>query len=107
MPFGADVHELTRAKNRAMIDAYSKDYPGFRHSRARTASLVDVWTHGADHIISGCDWVDFMYHWDTLMLSHFAVDTDALTTASAVAAPNQPPGPTPAASTETRQFSEA
>jgi len=93
MPFGADVHELTRAKNRVMVDAYSRDYPGFRHNRARTASLIDTWTHGADHIISGCDWVDFMYHWDTLMLSHFAIDTDALTIAPAEAISDQPHTP--------------
>jgi glycosyltransferase involved in cell wall biosynthesis len=91
MPFGADVHELTRTKSLLMVDAYSKDYPGFRHDRARTASLIDVWTHGADHIISGCDWVDFMYYWDTLMLSHLAVDTDALD--AAPAALHQPEGP--------------
>jgi glycosyltransferase involved in cell wall biosynthesis len=78
MPFGADVHELTRAKNLALIDAYSKDYPEFRHSRTRTAALIDAWTHCANHIISGCDWVDFMYYWDTLMLTHFAIDTDVL-----------------------------
>lgn len=76
MPFGADVHVLTRAKNKLMIHAYTKDYPGFRHAKARTAALIDVWTHGADHIISGCDWVDFMYYWDTLILAHFAIDTD-------------------------------
>src|SRR5262249_37798948 len=60
------------------IDGYSKDYPGFRHSRVRTEALTDVWTHGADHIISGCDWVDFMYFWDTLTLAHFAIDPDAV-----------------------------
>jgi glycosyltransferase involved in cell wall biosynthesis len=78
MPFGADVQVLTRSKNLLVIDAYARDYPGFRHNRRRIATLVDVWTHGADHIISGCDWVDYMYYWDTLMLSHFAIDTDAL-----------------------------
>lgn len=76
MPYGADVHVLTRGKNKLMIHGYAMDYPGFRHSKGRTADLIDVWMHGADHIISGCDWVDFMYYWDTLMLSHFAIDTD-------------------------------
>ena len=94
MPFGADVHELTRSQNRLMIDGYSRDYPGFRHSRVRTAALIDVWTHGASHIISGCDWVDFMYFWDTLMLAHFAIDTDALSVESEVrGAPDEPCAP--------------
>jgi glycosyltransferase involved in cell wall biosynthesis len=78
MPFGADVHVLSRSKNLLVIDAYAHDYPGFRHQRKRTAMLLDVWTHGADHIISGCDWVDYQYYWDSLMLSHFAIDTDVL-----------------------------
>lgn len=79
MPFGADVHVLTRTDNKIMVDAFAKDYPGFRHARRRTASLVDVWTRGADWIVSGCDWVDFMYYWDTLMLSHFAIDIESFT----------------------------
>lgn len=81
MPFGADVHVLTRAKNKLMVNAYSRDYPGLRHSKARISGLVDMWTHWADHIISGCDWVDFMYFWDTLMLAHFAIDVDAFSIA--------------------------
>jgi len=79
MPFGADVHVLTRCKSKLVVDAYSKDYPGFRHERARTARLIGAWTRGADHIIAGCDWVDYLYYWDTLMLSQFAIDTEELT----------------------------
>ncbi|MHC8492114.1 glycosyltransferase family protein [Thalassospira sp. SM2505] len=78
MPFGADVQVLTRAKNKAMTHACAMDYPSSRLTMRRTASLVDWWTRGADHIVSGCDWVDYMYYWDTLMLSHFVIDTDAL-----------------------------
>ena len=80
MPFGADIHVLSRSKNLLTVNGYAHDYPGFRHQRRRTAALIDVWTHGADHIISGCDWVDYMYYWDSLMLSHFAIDTDILKT---------------------------
>lgn len=76
MPFGADVQVLTRTRNRLVVHAYAKDYPGFRHSKGRTAGQIDMWTSGADHIISGCDWVDYLYYWDTLMLSHFTIDTD-------------------------------
>jgi glycosyltransferase involved in cell wall biosynthesis len=78
MPFGSDVHVLSRSKNLFMVDGFARDYPGFRHERRRTAALIDVWTRGADHIISGCDWVDYMYYWDTLMLNQFAIDTDSL-----------------------------
>lgn len=90
MPFGGDVHELSRSKNLLVVDAYAKDYPGFRNQRKQTASLIDAWTRGADHIISGCDWVDYLYYWDTLMLSHFAIDTDALVPADAMMQSDQP-----------------
>ena len=93
MPFGADVHVLTRAKNKLMVHAFTKDYPGFRHCKGRTAALIDVWTHGADHIVSGCDWVDFLYYWDTLMLAHFAIDTDAFAVDESDDAPHEPPRP--------------
>jgi hypothetical protein len=90
MPFGADVHVLTRARNKLMVHGYAKDYPGLRHSKARIAALIDVWTHGADHIIAGCDWVNFMYFWDTLMLAHFAIETDAFVVAETAAPLDQP-----------------
>ena len=89
MPFGADVHELTRTNNKLMVHGYAKDYPGFRHSRTRIAAMIDVWTRGADHIISGCDWVEYMYYWDTLMLAHFAIDTGTLQVADRVGNPDQ------------------
>lgn len=78
MAFGADVQVATRIPNLLMRDAIARDYPGFRHARRRTADLVDAWTRGADHVIGGCDWVDCLYHWDSLMLSHFAIDTDQI-----------------------------
>ena len=40
---------------------------------------MDRWVKRADHIISGCDWVEYMYHWDTLMLAHFVIDTELWT----------------------------
>jgi len=90
MPFGADVHELTRTRNKLMVEGYAKDYPGLRHHRKRTAALIDVWTHGADHIISGCDWVEYMYYWDTLMLAHFAIDGESFPVAERSGDPDRP-----------------
>jgi glycosyltransferase involved in cell wall biosynthesis len=52
------------------------DYPEHRFRRKRIASKIDLWTKYADHVISGCEWVDYMYYWDTLMLAHFSIDTD-------------------------------
>ena len=32
----------------------------------------------ADAILSGCEWVDYMYQWDKLQLAHFSIDMDAI-----------------------------
>jgi hypothetical protein len=74
--YGADVQELTRSPNLLFKDVYGHDYPAHRLHRTQIAEDIDRWTKHADHIIGGCEWVDYMYHWDTLMLSHFAIDTE-------------------------------
>ena len=35
-----------------------------------------LWTRRADHIVGGGAWVDYMGHWDTLMLAPFAKFSD-------------------------------
>ena len=35
--------------------------------------MIDLWTIQSDHVISGCDWVDYMHHWDTLYPAHFSI----------------------------------
>jgi hypothetical protein len=35
--------------------------------------MIDVWTSIANHIVGGCEWVDYMHHWDTLMIAHFSI----------------------------------
>lgn len=74
MPYGGDVQDLTRSDNLLFKHAQSRDYPGYRLRRQRVAEQVDLWTKNGDHIISGVEWVDYMYHWDTLMLGHFSID---------------------------------
>jgi glycosyltransferase involved in cell wall biosynthesis len=76
MAYGTDVQELTRSPNLLFKNAYGKDYPQHRLVRRRLAADIDRWTKWANHIIGGCEWVDYMYHWDTLTLSHFAIDTE-------------------------------
>jgi glycosyltransferase involved in cell wall biosynthesis len=79
MPYGGDVQDLLRTPNLLFRDAIARDYPKSRLRRPRVAAQIDLWTRHASHIISGCDWVEYMYHWDTLMLAHFAIDLDAWT----------------------------
>jgi glycosyltransferase involved in cell wall biosynthesis len=76
LPYGGDVQEMSRSPNLLFKHVYGKDYPAHRFQRWKIASRIDLWTCYADHIIGGCEWVDYMYHWDTLMLAHFSIDVD-------------------------------
>lgn len=74
--YGADVQEMSRSPNLLFKHVNGRDYPGHRLRRASIAADIDRWTKHANHIIGGCEWVDYMYHWDTLMLAHFSIDVD-------------------------------
>lgn len=74
--YGSDVQDLSRTPNLLYKAAMSIDYPNFRRRRRRVARNIDTWTSHANCIIGGCDWVDYMYHWDVLIPAHFCVDTD-------------------------------
>jgi len=96
MPYGADVQEMSRSRNLAFKHAYGIDYPEHRHRRRMVAAKIDLWTRGADHVISGVEWVDYLYHWDTLMLGHFSIDAerwDDVAPTAENAAPARKPGP--------------
>ncbi len=86
LPYGGDVQDMTRCPNLAFKHAMGQDYPGRRLLRRGIAARVDLWTRWSDVIVGGCDWVDYLYHWDRLMLLHFPVDTDRFAPAPA------PPG---------------
>lgn len=74
MPYGGDVQDLTRCPNTAFRHSVGLDYPQHRKVRRKIDAKLDLWINNADHVISGCDWVDYMHYWDTLMLSHFSID---------------------------------
>lgn len=76
LPYGGDIQDMSRCPNLRFKDAMGRDYPDRRMLRAGIAARVDLWTRWADHVVAGCEWVDFLYHWDSLMLLHFPVDTE-------------------------------
>jgi hypothetical protein len=79
MPYGSDIQILSRSPNLMYKFAVSQDYPYFmKNSIKKIDRQIYRWTKHADHVISGCDWVYYMYHWNTLMISHFSIDTDEL-----------------------------
>lgn len=90
MPYGGDVQDLSQTDNLRFKHAMSMDYPDHRFRRRRIAALVDLWTRCSDHVVGGCDWVDYMFHWDTLMIAHFSFDVDACSRVETHTDPNQP-----------------
>lgn len=77
MPYGSDVQDMSRSNNLLFKQAMTIDYPNVSHRRSKVVRQIDLWTLHADHVISGCEWVDYMYHWDTLMISHFSIEPPA------------------------------
>jgi glycosyltransferase involved in cell wall biosynthesis len=75
MPFGGDVQDLRRTRNLLFRHAMAVDYPHHRNRQDVIRAKVGSWTRHASHVISGCDWVEYMHYWDTLMLGHFSIDT--------------------------------
>lgn len=75
MPYGADVQDMSRSQNLYFKHGMTLDYPTHRTRRKNIEQKIDLWTQYADHVMSGCEWVDYMHHWDTLMLAHFSIDT--------------------------------
>jgi glycosyltransferase involved in cell wall biosynthesis len=76
MPYGSDVQVMTRSPNLLFKSLYSRQYRANLLRRREVTARLDLWTRAASHIVSGCEWVDYMYCWDTLMLAHFSIDTD-------------------------------
>jgi glycosyltransferase involved in cell wall biosynthesis len=76
MPYGGDVQVLTRCKNLYFRHTVVCDYPKFWENDALNRKNIERWTRHAHWVISGADWVEYMYHWDTLMLGHFSIDME-------------------------------
>jgi glycosyltransferase involved in cell wall biosynthesis len=76
MPYGGDVQCLDRCPNLLFRHAMAMDYPAHRFRLSAIRNRIDLWSRYADHVIAGCDWVDYLYYWNTLMLAHFSIDTE-------------------------------
>ncbi len=74
MPYGGDVQDLMRTKNLLLRHRMAQDYPSHRFLRKTIRQKIDLWISGADNVISGCDWVEYMHFWHTLTLGHFSID---------------------------------
>lgn len=73
LPYGSDVQVMSRSPNLQFKHAMAMDYPQHRTRHQHIQAMVDVWSSAGSHIVSGCEWVDYMHHWDTLMIAHFSI----------------------------------
>lgn len=76
MPYGGDVYNMFNCNNLQLKHAMAADYPQYHRTNTKVQSQIMAWTKSADYVISGCDWVDYMHHWDKLMIAHFSIDIE-------------------------------
>ncbi len=76
MPYGSDIQDMGRSNNLLFKHNLSIDYPTTKLTRKTVQKRIDLWTTHADSVISGCEWVDYMYYWDVLMVAHFSIDLE-------------------------------
>jgi hypothetical protein len=75
MPYGGDVQNFNYYNDVVYKDAYNTDYPRYVRIGVRNREKnVKRWIKYGDWIVAGCDWVNYLPYWDTLMLAHFMPD---------------------------------
>lgn len=75
--YGSDVQIFERTQNFLFKNMAPKDYPNnyiYRHGISDIRRDIDKWTRHSDHIISGCDWIEYIPFWNTILSAHFAYD---------------------------------
>lgn len=76
LAYGGDVQDMSRSRSLVFKHVHAMDYPRHKLNRKRTSEQIDLWTKYASHVLGGCEWVDYMHGWDTLLLAHFTIDTE-------------------------------
>lgn len=78
MPYGSDIQDMARSNNLYFKHVVNADYPTHKFNRKIIELKIDYWATNATHTISGCEWVDYMHAWDTIMIAHFSIDTKSV-----------------------------
>lgn len=76
MPYGSDVTDTGTMSNLNYKFAMITQYPQFSRKRNIIRTQIARWCRHASYVFSGCDWVDYNYSWDKLLLAHFSIDTN-------------------------------
>lgn len=87
LPYGSDVQVMSRSPNLQFKHAMAVDYPQHRTRHRHIQAMVDVWSSAGSHIVGGCEWVDYMHHWDSLMIAHFSIELPKLPAGSPAVLP--------------------
>jgi glycosyltransferase involved in cell wall biosynthesis len=75
MAYGGDVQLLTRCKNLYYRHALVSDYPTFWETHELTRKNIDRWTSHANWVIGGGASIEYLYHWNTLLVNCLSIDT--------------------------------
>lgn len=76
MPYGSDIQILDLTPNLYFRNCMCQDYPMNKIRYSRLNIQRTLWIKYADFVIGGCDWVDYLYHWDRLLVAHFSIDIE-------------------------------
>jgi len=74
--YGSDVQIISRFHSSLFKHAMNMDYPLYVRRQRKKLRNLEYYSHYADYIIAGADWVDYMPRWDKLVAGHFAIDTE-------------------------------
>lgn len=74
LAYGGDVQDLLRTPNLLFRHAVSQDYPNHKYRTQKIRKKIDLWTQRSSHVIAGCDWIEYLYHWDSVLISHFCIN---------------------------------
>lgn len=78
LAYGSDVQNMHVCTNLMLKHAIISEYPVQAKNSNEIQRKTQLWTKQGDFIISGCDWVDYQFYWDALLLSHFTIDLNQI-----------------------------
>ena len=77
MAYGSDVHDLDKCQNLYLKHCIASDYSKYiKNSTRRVNFNINRWIRHSSYVVAGCDWVDYLYYWDELMVSHFCISDE-------------------------------
>ena len=76
LPYGMDVQDQRITSNLIYKDGYINDYPDFRFYNNDTSKKFNSGKTQQILCYQVCDWIKYMFYWDDILISHFAIETE-------------------------------